>query len=260
MTSTTTSRTGRALGAALALAVALGALVGLAPDDRAGADGATATPVPVAAKEPLRRVKASAKIDQTHWERVPGLGGATCVKTRIQGTIAYEYVWAPPLRPRPDKPAKTYPSLNRTTIVSPQVTVSAWSRCSGSGRKAVKLSGASFEQRWLNGNQCSASGLSLSVGGPPWAAYVGTTINCGESSVLGRKSDFAKVDNDFRESNSNVRIDVHGSALKRKGSPDTGEWYCARVEVGGRVTKSNRNDNFAHTFYPCLRLPAGRNP
>ena len=250
----TSTRTGRALAAALVLAAALGALTGLDTGDRATAD-----PVPVAAKSAPDKVKRSTPFDQVHWQRVPGLGGGTCVKTRIQGTISYEYIWAPPMLPRPGKPAKTFPSLAKTTIVTPQVAVSAWNKCSGSGRKPVKLNAASFEQRWLNSNKCGPSGLSL-AGGYPWGAQIGTTITCGRTEFVGRKSDFAKVDNDFRESNSQVRITVDGSALKLKGSRATGEWYCARVEVGGRVTKSNRNDNFGHVFYPCLRLPAERNP
>lgn len=166
---------------------------------------------------------------------------------------------ADPDNKKSDKPAKTHPALGKTTIVTPRVTLSAWNKCSGSGRKPVKLSATSFEQRWLNGYKCGPNGLSL-AGGYPWGAQIGTTITCGTTEFVGRKSDFTKVDNDFRESNSQVRITVDGSALKRKGSRATGEWYCARVEVGGRVTKSNRNDNFGHVFYLCLRLPAERNP
>ncbi|GAB2943056.1 hypothetical protein GCM10027280_34650 [Micromonospora polyrhachis] len=210
-------------------------------------------------KKPPRKVKASVRFDQVSWEKVPGLGGNVCIKTRVQGTIKYEYLWVLGLRPQPGRPQKTFPVLNKTTIVAPQVTVSAWSKCSGSGRKAVKLNGTSFEQRWLNSNECSMNGLSLSAGGYPFAAYIGTTINCGETRFLGRKSNFSKKDNDYRESNSNTKINIKSSALQTKGSRATGEWHCARLEVGGRVIKSNKNDNFGHVFFPCIHLPAERN-
>ncbi|NUT91981.1 MAG: hypothetical protein HOY78_08105 [Saccharothrix sp.] len=239
----TSPRTARLLGLALALAATLGA-TGLATT----APGVT----PVASAKALERVKTSTPYDQTHWQKVPGVGGTTCLKTRVQGTIQYEYDWVKLAM------SKAVPVLRSATVVAPKVTVSAWSKCTGSGRKAVKLSGTSFEQRWLNSDKCSASGLSLSAGGPPWAVYVGTTINCGQSEVLGRKSDFTRLDNDFQESNSDIRIAIEDSALKTKGTTTTGQWKCTRVEVGGRVVKSNRNDNFGHTFYPCIRLPKFR--
>lgn len=215
-----------------------------------GAAGAEAT-------QALKPVRATVVFDQTFWQAVPGLRGAPCLRTRIQGTIRYEYVWVLEPLPSPGHVQKTYPVLNKTTIVNPRVRISAWNKCSPPGRKPFKLSGASFEQRWLNSNECSINGLSLAAG-YPWGAQVGTTITCGSTTYVGRKSDFSKPDNDYEESNSNARIDIGSAAMMRKGSRATGEWYCARAEVGGRVTKSNRNDDFGHVFYPCLRLPAQR--
>ncbi|MER7008196.1 hypothetical protein ABT297_34830 [Dactylosporangium sp. NPDC000555] len=236
----------------LTLFLALAGILALLGVGAGAAQAATKT-------APPRKVKTSVRLDQVHWQRVPGLGSNTCVATRIRGTIEYEYLWVLGPMPHPGQPQKTFPSLNKMTIVAPQVVVSAWTKCSAAGREAFKLSGTSFEQRWLNSNECSANGLSLSVGGLPWVVAVGTTINCGETSYIGRKSNFSKSDNDYRESNSNVKIDIKSSALKWKGSRATGEWACARVEVGSRVIKSNRNDNFGHVFYPCIHLPAQRN-
>ncbi|MFI9810945.1 hypothetical protein [Saccharothrix variisporea] len=242
----TTARTGRVLGLALALAATLG-VTGLATT------GPDITPV-ASAKDAkgLERVKTSTRYDQVHWQKVPGVGGTTCLKTRIQGTIQYEYDWVKLA------PSKAVPVLRSATIVAPKVTVSAWNGCAGAARKPVKLSGTSFEQRWLNADRCSASGLALSAGGPPWAVTVGTTINCGRSETLSRRSDFARTDNDFQESNNDVRIAIQDSAMKTKGTTKTGQWKCTRVEVGGRVVKSNKNDNFGHTFYPCIHLPKFR--
>ncbi|MEV4757271.1 hypothetical protein AB0J86_19445 [Micromonospora sp. NPDC049559] len=233
----------------LALFVALAGILALL--------GAGAVAAQAARKSPPRTVRTSVGFDQVYWQRVPGLAGNTCVKTELRGRIEYEYSWRLGPMPHPGRPQKTRPALNKLAVVAPQVVVSAWTTCSASGRRPLRVSGVAFEQRWLNADGCGLNGLSLGVAYPPFAVQAGTTISCGETSYIGRKSSFSKDDNDYQESNSNVRINIANSGLKWTEN-SRGIWGCARAEVGGRVVKSNRNDTFGHVFYPCVHLPAER--